>query len=160
MVILSLDLSLECTGYAIFDTTKKTKKTKLLDYGIISNKHLKTPEIGIKLLHIEMVLKTIQVVYRPDIIVVEGLTGGFGDSTKLARVHGIMEKVFIGINIYPINNKTFKKEFTGSGKAEKEDVASVVLEHYPNLPFRTYDETDAIGIGIYHQIKHDLWIKK
>ena len=157
MIILSLDLSLNCSGYAVLDTSQKTKKKRIITYGNIYNKHLAPDQIGLKLLHIEMVLKTLITIFKPDVIIKEGLTGtGFGDSTKLARVHGILEKLTIGKNVEDINNKTFKKEFTGSGKAEKEEVASKCLEYIPNLIFRTDDESDACGMAIYYSEKGNL----
>ena len=157
MIILSLDLSLNCTGYAVLDTDQRMKKKRIITYGNIYNKHLASDQIGLKLLHIEMFLKTLLVVFKPDVIIKEGLTGtGFGDSTKLARVHGILEKLTIGKTVIDINNKTFKKEFTGTGKAEKEDVANKCLEYIPNLIFRTDDESDSCGMAIYYTIQNNL----
>lgn len=151
MIVLSLDLSLNCSGWAILDTSKRNKKSRLIDYGIIYNKHLSSKQTGLKLYHIELELKSLLYAFNPDYIVVEELSGsGFTDTSQLAKVHGILEKLTMKFkNIYYVNNKKFKAEFAGNGSAKKDDVANKVLEYIPDLHFRTDDESDAIGIGIY-----------
>lgn len=160
MIVLSLDLSLNRTGYAVIDTSKRIKQYRLLDYGVINNKHLTSKHTGLKLYHIELQLKALLYAYRPDYIVVEALTGtGFVDTSQLAKVHGILEKLTMKFeNIHYINNKTFKAEFTGNGKAKKEDVEAKVLEYYPDIKIRYDDESDAIGIAIYFCMNEGLCI--
>ena len=158
MIILALDLSLNRSGWAVIDTTKRMKQTRLIDYGVISNKHLDSTKTGLKLYHIEIILKGLLVAYNPDVIVIEELTGtGFGDSTKLARVHGILEKLTIKFNnIVKINNKTLKKEFTGKGNAEKIDVEREVLKYFPNIKIRYDDESDSIALALLYTIKNEI----
>lgn len=160
MIVLALDLSLNCTGWAILDTSRRIKRTRLITYGTIYNKHLDSRQTGLKLLHTEVALKAILYGFNPDAIVVEELTGtGFTDSTQMAKVHGILEKLTMKFkNIHYINNKTFKAEFAGNGKAKKPEVAAKVLEYIPDLHFRTDDESDAIGLGIYFTEKEGLCI--
>lgn len=158
MIILSIDPSLNSTGFAIIDTSKRKKENRLLHYGHIPNHHLNSDDSGLKLIHIEMILKTLGIVFKPQIIVAEDLTGNkFNDLKQNSKAHGIMEKVFVGKNIVKINNKTFKKEFTGNGNAKKQDVANKVLEYFPNIHFATDDESDAIGIGLYYAEKLGEW---
>lgn len=158
MIILAIDPSLNCTGFAVLDTNKRKVENRLLHYGNIPNQHLGAEETGIKLAHIEMILKTLNLVFRPDLIVIEDLTGKqFNDLKQNSKAHGIVEKVFINKNIVRINNKTFKKEFTGKGNAKKEEVAQKVLEFFPNIYFKTDDISDAIGIGIYYALKLKEW---
>ena len=158
MIILALDLSLNRSGWAVIDTSKKMKKSRLIDYGVISNKHLDSTKIGLKLYHIELVLKGILIAHNPDVIVIEELTGtGFGDSTKLARVHGVLEKLTIKFNnIVKINNKTLKKEFAGKGNAEKIDIENKVLEYFPDIKIRYDDESDSIALALLYTIKNGL----
>ena len=152
MIVLSLDLSLNRTGYAVFDTSKRKKYNKLIDYGFISNKHLTKEQTGLKLYNLELHLKALLIAYNPSAIVVEALTGErFVDTSQLAKVHGVLEKLTMRFdNIHYINNKTFKAQFAGFGNADKEDVANAVLSHLPDLYFRFDDESDAVGIGIYY----------
>lgn len=158
MILLALDPSLNSTGYAVFDLSKRNKAKRLLHYGHIPNKHMDADETGMKLIHIEMTLKTLLAVFRPQVIVIEDLTGGaFGDLKQNSKAHGIVEKLTVGKNVVRINNKTFKKEFAGKGNATKEEVAQKVLEYIPNLFFKTDDESDSVGIGIYYAIKLGEW---
>ena len=152
MIILSLDLSLNCTGWAVLDTSKRQKKQRLIDYGIIYNKHLSSNQLGLKLYHIELELKALLYAFNPDVIVVEELTGSaFTDTTRLAMVHGILYKLTQKFkNIHFINNKKFKAEFAGNGNAKKNEVMDKVLEYFPNAYIRTDDISDAIGIAIYY----------
>ena len=160
MIILSLDLSLNSSGYAVLDTSKRQKKQRLVDYGIIYNKHLATNQLGLKLYHIELQLKALLYAHNPDVIVVEELTGSaFTDTTRLAMVHGILYKLTQKFkNIHFINNKKFKAEFTGNGKAKKDEVMNKVLEYFPEAYIRTDDISDAIGIAIYYTEKEGMCV--
>lgn len=158
LIILALDPSLNSTGFAVIDTSKRTKAKRVLHYGHIPNHHIPNDEVGLKLTHIEMTLKTLLIVYKPNVIVAEDLTGNqFNDLKQNSKAHGIVEKVCVGRNLVRINNKHFKKEFTGNGNAKKEQVAEKVLEFVPNLHFKTDDESDSVGIGIYYAIKLGEW---
>ncbi len=158
MIILSLDLSLNRTGWAVMDTEKRQKKSRILDYGVINNKHLTSKYTGRKLYHIELYLKALLIAYNPDVIIVEELTGSaFTDTSQLAKVHGILEKLTMKFdNIFYINNKKFKAEFAGNGNAKKDEVEAKVLEYLPNLLFRYDDESDAVGFLIYYTMKEGI----
>lgn len=158
MIILALDLSLNCSGYAVIDTSKKQRKQRLIDYGIIYNKHLSSNQIGLKLYHIELKLKAILYAFNPDVIVVEELTGSaFTDTTRLAMVHGILNKLTMKFkNVHTINNKVLKKEFTGNGNAKKDEVMNKVLEYFPEAYIRTDDISDAIALAIYYTMKEGI----
>lgn len=154
------DLSLNCTGYAIFDMDKRQNKHKLIHYGIINNNHMDKNDLGRKLLHLEMSLMTLKQAYPPSIIIKEELTGtGFGDSTKIARAHGIFEKVFIGSEYSEIHNGTFKKQFAGHGQAKKPEVQKAVREALKDEDFFfiTDDVSDAIGFGIHYMKVNGIW---
>lgn len=165
LYLIVIDPSLNRSGWAVFDITDKPK---LKNYGYVDNNHYDTDRLGNKLIHLEMSLQTIKFAYQPAIVVKEawvppGGHGKFGVSHtaadtayKLAAIHGTVGKVFNQHNVAELNNKTFKKGFTGNGNAEKEDVEAEVQKYRTRiwnqkrpLPIRTDDESDAIGIGIY-----------
>lgn len=54
MLILALDLSLNCTGYSVLKY--EDKKITIVEKGIINNKKIPTKLVGKKLLQIEEVL--------------------------------------------------------------------------------------------------------
>lgn len=156
----SYDLSLNSSGFAIFDITKKQNKHKIIHYGIINNDHMDKSDIGKKLLHLEMMLLTLKMAYPPSHIIKEELTGtGFGDSTKIARAHGIFEKIYIGQEYQEIHNGTFKKQFAGNGKAKKPEVAEAVRKELkdPDFFFITDDVSDALGFGIHYMKVNGIW---
>lgn len=159
MIVLSLDLSLNCTGWSVFDSSKRKPSTRLLGVGTINNKHLNSSQTGIKLINLELQLKGLLIAYNPDVIVIEALTGdGFADTTKNAMAHAVLERLTTKFNnIERINNKTFKKQFAGNGNALKDDVAIAVRRYYPDFYFRTNDESDSMGLGIYYLQTVGAW---
>jgi len=169
LYLIVVDPSLNRSGWAVFDITEKPK---LINYGYIPNTHFPTEKSGNKLIHIEMVMQTLKFAYYPAIVIKEEWVGI--NSTKfgvnktaaitaytLAGVHNTIVKVFNQHKIEEINNKAFKKSFTGDGNAEKDKVEEFVQKYRTRiwsprrpLPIRTDDESDAIGIGIHWLIKN------
>lgn len=163
LYLIVFDPSLNRSGYSVFDITEKPK---LIDYGYIQNKHFPSDKTGNKLIHIEMVAQTLKYAYYPHIVIKEEWVGPtsnrFGVSNAaaqtlylLAGVHNTLTKVFNQQIIENVNNKRFKKQFTGDGNADKDKVAEYVQKYRtriwsPKRPLiiRVDDESDAIGIGI------------
>lgn len=175
--LIVIDPSLNQSGYAVFMIDSKHKKPVLLTFGSINNAHFETKEIGKKLANIEMELTRLRNAYYPFVAIKEELVLKKDEHNKfdysvpiLARVHGIIEKVFIGHEVEDINNKVFKYEFTNYGDSSKvkvEDACmpyedSVTMKSYksPLFKFKTDDESDAVGIGLYWLIKNGYLKKK
>lgn len=168
--LIVIDPSLNRSGWAVFHLNPKPK---LINYGYIDNNHFDTDKAGNKLIHLEMQLQTLKFAYHPAIVLKESWVppnnSKFGISKTaaitaylLAAVHGTIQKVFNQHNVAEINNKTFKKGFTGNGNAEKAEVEEWVQKYRTRiwsptrpLPIRTDDESDAIGIGIYWLILNE-----
>ncbi|QJT70389.1 hypothetical protein [Microcystis phage MaeS] len=165
LYLIVLDPSLNRTGWAVFSIAAKPK---LINYGYIDNNHFETERIGNKVIHLEMAIQTLKFAYFPAVVIKEawvppqgspkyGIPKTTADTAyKLATIHGTAAKVFNQHDIAEINNKTFKKGFTGNGNAEKEEVERWVQMYRtrvwsPTRPLviRTDDESDAIGLGIY-----------
>lgn len=169
LYLIVVDPSLNRTGWAVFDIAAKPK---LINYGYIPNTHFPTEKSGNKLIHIEMVMQTLKFAYFPAIIIKEEWvamqSNKFGISQTavitaymLAGVHNTITKVFNQHKVEEINNKRFKKAFTGDGNADKDKVEEFVQKYRTRiwnqkrpLPIRTDDESDAIGIGIYWLIEN------
>ncbi|AGY48351.1 RuvC Holliday junction resolvase [Bacillus phage Slash] len=160
MFLICLDPSLNSYGYAIFDIRNKPK---LLNYGHINNNHFETKDEGKKLIHLEMFLSTLRQNYFPHKVVKEEWVNQAGLSGyKLALVHGITNKVFAFSEVEELNNKSFKKDFTGNGSASKEDVENEVKKYSKRiwhknkeLNFLTDDASDSVGIGIHWLVQND-----
>ena len=176
LYLIVVDPSLNRTGWAVFDITPD-QNPKLKNYGYIDNNHFQSGKTGNKLIHIEMVMQTLKFAYYPAIVIKEEWVGQnknkFGNTNTaaitaylLAGVHNTIVKVFNQHQIEDINNKQFKKSFTGNGNAEKSEVEAEVQKYrsriwHRNNPLiiRTDDESDSIGIGIDWLIKKER-IKK
>lgn len=174
--LTALDLSLNETGYAVFD---RTKRYPLIDWGTIQNDHFnaKTEE-GKKLQRIEMVMMTLRASYFPtDIVCEEWLANvqtsgrvnrnnGYTSAYKLGGVHGIAKKVYYDKEFIFINNKTMKRIFGGHGSAEKQDIIDKCYEikerlvgkkMAPLFTVKNDNDADAIGLGITHMIETGEW---
>jgi hypothetical protein len=168
--LIVLDLSLNETGYAVFDTNLKKP---LISWGAIKNHHFETGQEGQKLKHIEMILITLQMNYFPAKVLIEEWLSvanssgsvnkqvGYKTSYQLGGVHGIAKKVFSGYEIEYANNKTVKKYFTSNGDAKKEDIIArcneeeVINKLVMAGPKKCYhiandNEADSIAMGCYH----------
>lgn len=165
--VIALDLSLNETGYAVFDLKKRNP---LIDWGTISNNHFEAKtEEGKKLIRIEMVLSTLRASYFPAHVVCEewlanvqssgrvNQNNGYTSAYKLGGVHGVAKKVFHDVpEFYFINNKTMKKQFGGHGDAEKIDIMNRCYELKTRLvgkkaaevfQVKNDNDADAIGLG-------------
>lgn len=164
LYLIVIDPSLNRSGWAVFDITPDIRP-KLLNYGYIPNTHFPSEKSGNKLIHIEMTLQTLKFAYYPAIVIKEEWVSpnskyGVNKTAAMtaylmAGVHNTVSKVYNQLKVEEVNNKRFKKEFTGNGNAEKEDVEEWVQKYRtriwsPTRPLiiRTDDESDAIGIGI------------
>lgn len=174
--LIVIDPSLNQSGYAVYMIDSKHRNPVILAMSVINNAHFVTKEIGKKLANIEMEFTRLRNAYYPCVVVKEELVlktlpkGGVDPSVAiLAKVHGIVDKVFIGCDIHDVNNKEFKYIFTNYGDSSKKKVEeacmpyeeSVRMESYksPTFNFRADDESDAVGIGLHWLIEHG-YIKK
>jgi len=174
--LIALDLSLNETGYAVFD---RIKRYPLVDWGTIQNNHFdaKTEE-GKKLQRIEMVMMTLRGSYYPaDIVCEEWLANvqtsgrvnrnnGYTSAYKLGGVHGVAKKVFHDKEFIFINNKTMKRVFGGHGDSQKEDIIEKCYENKEKLvgkkaaagfTVKNDNDADAIGLGVTHMIENGEW---
>jgi Holliday junction resolvasome RuvABC endonuclease subunit len=165
-----LDLSLNGCGFACFD---RSKRKKLIDWGTIPNNHFDTSEEGKKLSRIEAFLMTLRISYYPAEVVIEewvpnspNAKTNIQSSYKLGGVHGIVKKIWHDQEIQSINNKTLKKQFTGNGNAEKQDVIDRVYEIKDKLVYKAAaecftvrgdDDSDAIALGVCHLQNTGEW---
>lgn len=170
LYLIIIDPSLNRSGWAVFDISAAPR---LIDYGYVTNNHFPTDKTGNKLIHLEMVLQTLKFAYYPQIVIKEEWVPPSGHKEfgvskvasqtayLLAMTHGAVKKVFNNHIVDDINNKEFKKFFTGDGSADKDKVAEFVQLYRTKiwhrtrpLTIRTDDESDAIGIGIYWLLKN------
>lgn len=159
--VLCIDPSLNDTGYCVAKVSQPRKKYKveIIELAHIPNKHFGPDRFGYKLKHIERRLYQLRDVYKPSVVAKENLaTSSHSQTEYLAPVHGIINMVFAEhAEVVGYSPTQIKKDCTGDGKAEKEDVAQSIQEYLLRgdiqsetnmLCFHTDDESDACAILI------------
>lgn len=149
-VIIAFDLSLNSTGYAIFN-----KKGVLLEKGFIDTKH--ENETPLKLLIIWKKIKEIDKRYKVLKIVIErGFTRFNKVTQQLFRVVGIVNLFFAKIEQEYITSKEVRKIVCGNGNIKKNDFFGYITENFPNINFYCNDEADAYALGVAYFIKNGV----
>lgn len=155
MVVLALDISLNCSGFAVLDCYNGD--VELLCKGHINNKNIKASRIGEKLVNIHKHITELIREYKPDVIVREKSFSNshIASGQKLQMCNGVVHEVAgeYGHEITEIAPTTIKKQITGNGKADKSDVAERLKYYVGDKVYRTDDESDATGCGITYLIQ-------
>lgn len=149
-MILCLDASLSCTGYAIFD-----EKGNLKDKGIIDTKFIKIKDSEIhsqKLLYIFNALNKLEKEYNFDKVIIERSFVKFNKATKaIQKTLGVIELLFNKKDIMLISPSTTKKFMCGNHQADKQEVIDAVNFQYGlKLKLKDNDIADAISLGSYY----------
>lgn len=150
--ILALDLSLTAPGFCVLEITGK-------GVNLIEVIHIKTDSKqtrGERLQHIEFALTKFVNKHKPfDYVVREDFQSPNSYTNKTTySVWGVSDLVLARFGYTfddEINPKSVKKIITGSGKAEKSEVAESVrklLNLKPTFQFQKDDESDACAIGL------------
>ena len=105
-------------------------------------------------------LRKTMVLLMPSIVVIEGaLTckGKYGESAKI-ELHGVYKLVLQQFDFEPtiVYPSTLKKFITGNGRSSKDEVRKAVNENYPDLKFKTHDQSDAAALAIWGYQTHFL----
>ncbi len=156
MQILAVDLSLNCTGWAVLECG--FGKITLVDKGIINNKPIPSKDLGKKLEHIQTQLNIILQTYKVDCIVKEASfnTGRITSTQRTFQAFGVMLLTVYKLGYYSICElaaTTVKKLITGSGKADKSEVKGKLVDFVGEQIYKTEDESDAVALGIAYLIK-------
>lgn len=150
---LSLDISLNCTGYSVFDSD-----FNLLDFGTIEpvEKDLisvpKNFTYHVKAENQLRVISDILLKYNINKVSIERFSfGSFGKSdsiTAIVETTGLIKRLLFYNNIeyVLISPQSAKKYITGSGRATKDEVYNFVCQKYPAVKNLKRDITDSIAI--------------
>ena len=169
-ILLTIDPSLQCTGYSILmvdnngEKNINNKHVKIIEYGMIPTKGL---SIGQELMLFEKIISEVIEKYNPDYITSEQMFAGNNRNTgmKLGYIHGILQllaaKNYLNVVYYSVltaksttlDGLKMKKD-DGSkktGDEMKQEVAEKIFEIFGKESFQkefTNDVTDAISIGV------------
>ena len=166
MIILGLDISLHCTGWAVVDTNTldtdiNNVTLHLLDYGYIDTHKLTEPKA---LLEISKTLRTIMDTYQIDAIASEAPFVGKNAKTiqQLAKVHGVASLIAAEHDVKIVNYSvmTMKSATLGkmklknadgtrkTGKELKQEVANRVIDIIGQQALAGKDYTDDVSFSV------------
>ena len=152
MIILGIDPSLNSTGYGIIK--KEGSSLFYISSGVIAAR--KDDTFYEKLVNTSKALEDLILEFSPEKVGVEEtfVNSNSKTSLKLGMARGaiILTLAKANLKIFEISPNLAKKNITGNGKAEKEQVAFMVGKLLCNIPqekiFKTEDETDALAMAI------------
>lgn len=144
--IHAYDLSMESTGFCIFD---KDMIPVLID----SIPTKKNQSHGKRLKVIYDKLMELRDKYPPEVVVIERGFSRFNMATQVIyRVHGICQLAYHDIETVYYPPKTVKEAIL-SGNATKKQVQEEIKKRYPDLVFKNEDESDAYAVSLTYFIK-------
>jgi len=150
MRLLGLDPGLRHTGWGIINT--KDDKIKWIASGNISPKNSLCLSIRLKTIHNE--INKIIEEFKPSIAAIEEVFVNMnGQSTLklgMARGAAITSCSINDIQIFEYAPTRVKQSLTGSGRAQKEQVKSMVKILLPGCKIKSEDESDALAVAICH----------
>lgn len=158
MIILAIDPGSKTsgTGVAVLNITDKEKPSVLQTYELLPLQNASFPIIAQGIIWNVMLL--IQV-FKPDVVVVEEpFLQGLANK-RMMKFLGVLEvelsKYDAQLQPVYISPRSVKKIVSGSGKAEKHELANCIISMVKNkrmiiklIKEKRFDETDAIAIGL------------
>jgi len=162
-IIIGIDPGLQKTGWGVVKLsgnslsfiacgTIKTKKEEAIGH---------QSEIADRLLDISTRLKDIISLYKPDEAAIEEtFVNVNGQSTlKLGQARGsiILTLAASGLPVYEYAATLVKKSIVGAGRADKNQVGTMVQMLLPGCGKNGEDAMDALAIAICHSNHHKLY---
>lgn len=151
--VLGIDPGLNKTGWAIIEKGRDNS-LKLIASGLIKT-NPKDP-ISQRLLVIHEALNQLFQAHKIASAAIEEtyVNTNFASSLKLshARAAAILSCAIMGIHTQEYGAKTVKKNITGNGNAEKDQVGFMIQRIIPGSQNISQDINDAIAIAICHAL--------
>jgi Holliday junction resolvasome RuvABC endonuclease subunit len=148
--VYALDLSLNSTGICIFTNDGRFVEAMTIDTHKETETKFKLKLIGEKF--IELIRK-----YSPELVVIEQGFTLFNKSTQaIFRVHGVANYIFCSYEQIYYPATIVKKTCGGAGNLKKEELREIIRVEYPDIEFKTLDESDAFAIGRTYFIKKGI----
>lgn len=158
MLILSLDLSLASTGYAVANVVDG--EIDLLEYGSVNNKKYARKSQSFRLNRIALKLRELFKKYPIEVVVKErGFTKGHVSTQALFKVAGVADLMCYTFGHETIEEYTvasIKKAVTGNGKADKAEVANSLHLYVGDQEYETDDESDSVAVLVTYCIDKGL----
>lgn len=168
MIVLGMDLSIACPGFAVGRIENGQVEVLHLSHVKTSPQKSHGERLRIIADHIHLILneQTVQAVAREKAIPAGGR--GFGMTAQIQTVM-VLNKV-VGISdlvtndhgfkeIFEIAPTSLKKKLTGSGSADKKEVQNAVRPFLvEDVKFKNTDESDAMAVVIAYGIEKGLLV--
>lgn len=148
--ILGIDPGLQNTGWGVIDFNNN--KLSYVDCGVISTNAKE--EMSYRLRHLHQEISKIISQYSPDECAIEETFVNKNplSSLKLGHARGVLmvSAANAGLSVSEYSARLVKKSVTGSGKADKIQIASMVKYLLPFSDAKKHDSADALAIAICH----------
>lgn len=164
MIILGIDASLNCPGFAVISV--ENGEATCIMTTVVDNSDDKKKKAAdrkstaVKIAEISACFHRLLKQYNPDIIVRERGFSRYANTTQLLfRVIGALDLVAMnncGKEIFEIPPKEIKLTMTGCGTADKTLVATSLLYYVGERPYVKDDESDAVAVALTYAIKNGL----
>lgn len=154
-----LDISLKCTGVAVYDLDEKkfvfvgSFNTEKI-YATKDNKGLHLN--AVKLSKLQEWMRSIIIEYPPIAVSIERMISKFKNETQvIAKATGVIQVLFWNKPqvLFP---PTSVKLAIIRGNASKEEVKEEILKRYPDLIMNNEDESDAVAVALCFLIDASL----
>lgn len=156
MLVLGIDPGTETTGYGILKL-EKDGKPSVVCFDWIKTRNNNFPEKRLRQIYkgIKVVLEE----YQPNVVAIERLFFFTNAKTaiRVSQAHGVflLAAADYGIPVFEYTPRQVKKEITGNGRAQKQEIIKTILRMFKlRIPKgkKTYfdDVCDALAIALTH----------
>jgi crossover junction endodeoxyribonuclease RuvC len=150
MLVLGIDPGCGATGYGLVD--KVRGRFVLIAAGAIQSTASQPMEQRLAAIY-EGLLAQIQV-YKPEVVAIEAIFRhkSSASALKLGQARGValLAAAQANVPLFEYNAMTIKKSVTGSGRADKNQIARVVTLLLGKPVEGPHDAVDAVAIAITH----------
>ena len=159
MRILGIDPGLTKTGVGIIDI-KNNNPSYVYSVTIYSST---THQLSTRLNHFHHNIIAIANHFKPDISAIEEifLNSNPMSSLKLGHARGalILSLSLCNLEVREYSTTQIKKTVTGIGRADKNQIKTMIKFLLPNAQFKTEDEADALAVALTHFQQNQSYLK-
>lgn len=150
MIILGIDPALTKTGWGVISSLKNT--ISYIGSGTIKTNA--SEDLPTRLSYIHQEIKKVIETYNPSEVAIEETFVNQNpiSSLKLGHARGvlILSAAMFDLKVYEYSSTAIKKAIVGVGRAEKNQVETMIKFLLPKSVAKTEDEADALAVAICH----------
>ncbi len=150
MITLGIDPALTQTGWGVISSLKGN--ISFVACGTIKTNS--SDSLSERLNHLHKSISEVILQYKPDEVAIEEtfVNKNALSSLKLGHARGVLmlSSAIAGLKVYEYSSTAVKKTVVGVGRAEKNQVGTMIKFILPKSICKTEDEADALAIAICH----------